>query len=328
MSKGYTPIFYRDSPDLFLDAMKAADISGVPGYAQFALNSAYYHSYFGDDFEDISFCLEKAGTVHAFCLLHKYGENACGYFGHGASIYLLEENKKTVSTIYETLVAEAARLGMPFIRVGSRGGDCLDLVGGYAFNAGGDPSVRLQAAVDLTQSEETIHRSLRQSYKALVNQGIREFEWLFATKENPDEALFAEFKAFHQKEAGRKTRSDESWERQLDMIRAGEAELVAGMLEGSMVSSALFIDHGPETIYAVAVYDRSLFDKPLAHGNVYTGLMRAKERGQEKFFLGDIPSHGSVSDKEYNIGKFKKGFCSALTISIDWKIPVSPARIV
>ena len=89
-----------------------------------------------------------------------------------------------------------------------------------------------------------------------------------------------------------------------------------------MVSSALFNDVGHMTVYSVAVYNRDLFDYPLAHANVYDGIMRAKERGQKSFYLGQIPPYGSVDEKEFNIGKFKKGFCDELTSYIEWNISV------
>jgi len=38
-------------------------------------------------------------------------------------------------------------------------------------------------------------------------------------------------------------------------------------------------------------------------------VLRSKERGLRYFDLGFLPARRTVSDKEYNIGYFKRGFC-------------------
>ena len=92
---------------------------------------------------------------------------------------------------------------------------------------------------------------------------------------------FNSFRDFHKKIAGRVTRSPATWEAQYEMIQAGYAELILGYMdEDGLVSSALFNDMACQTIYAVAVYDRELQGIPLAHANVYEGILRAKSRGQ------------------------------------------------
>ena len=51
--------------------------------------------------------------------------------------------------------------------------------------------------------------------------------------------------------------------------------------------------------------------------------MRAKDRGQSTFSMGVIHQKNTVSDKEYNIGHFKKGFCDKLSCFVEWTISVN-----
>lgn len=325
MAGAFETITYVGQRDDFLALLENASMEGLPTARQYTLNSDYYAAYFGADFRDLSFCLVKDGRTQAVVLLQQLGPDNASYLGYGAFVYAGVDGRKTAAAIHEAVVRQGQDNGFKTVRMHDPdSAQNLSLLGGYAFNAGGTPTLGLEAVIDLRRREEEIHSDLRQSYKSLVNQGERELSWVFMTKDNVDESLFKEFQDFHEREAGRKTRSDESWQCQLEMIRSGCAELGVGKLDGhGMVSSALFTDHGDVTMYAVAVYKRDLFEMPLAHYNVYSGIMRAKERGQRLFSLGRIFTRDAVSDKEFNIGKFKKGFCSDLQTFIEWNVPVS-----
>jgi lipid II:glycine glycyltransferase (peptidoglycan interpeptide bridge formation enzyme) len=109
------------------------------------------------------------------------------------------------------------------------------------------------------------------------------------------------------------------------MIKAGCGDLVLGYMKGhGLVSSALFTDFGDISHYAVAVYNRELFaEKPLGHAVTFEGILRAKERGQRLVNMGVIEQKGHVSDKEYNIGLFKKGFSNTLGNHIEWMFSIA-----
>ena len=111
------------------------------------------------------------------------------------------------------------------------------------------------------------------------------------------------------------------------MIATGCAELIMGKMEPyGLVSSTFCSDFGDTTFYGAAVYDRDLFQIPLAHASVYKSMMRAKRRGKSLFNMGIICQKNTVSDKEYNIGNFKKGFCNKLSCFIEWHITVDRGR--
>lgn len=324
MGKKYTLVTDENSREGFLNILENNFSLGVPKPSQFQAASTYQQSYFEKKYKNLSFALTKAEDVLAIVLLEKYDTKLSGYYGQGARIYWVQEGRKIANATFESLMQLARDNELQEVLIRDRASDKhLALTGSYAFNFGGRPTTKLLAEIDLTLSEEAIHSDLRNSYPSLIHQGNKELNWQIINNNNPDKSLFDKFQAFHQQEAGKATRAQKSWDIQYELIQNGTAELVAAELQDhGMVSAALFEDHGNTTLYSTAVYKRDLFDKPLAHANVYTGILRAKARGQKTLYLGEVFPKDVTSDKEYNIGKFKKGFCKVLSTCIDWTIPV------
>lgn len=321
---GFDIIRHNDQPDEFFTALARFKITAD----QFSLNVKYRMAFADNNLQDLSFCVSKNGDVQLLVLCQHAG-NALN-FNSGAILFLGQnDNKKIIKMAFDELERVAHIVGAETLKLADyNSAPMLSTLGAEAFQRDGIPICRLEAVIDLLQSEIDIKRNLRGSYKSLINQTNRDMKFLILFKENPDKELFEKFKAFHLKVAGRKTRSDESWDAQFDMIVAGCAEVVLGYIEPhGLVSSALFTDFGTTTSYAVAVYDRELFARrSLAHANVYEGIVRAKDRGQKRFVLGNVPPRGTASDKEHSIGIFKKGFCDQPYTYLEWSIPAANAQ--
>ncbi|MGH1403783.1 MAG: hypothetical protein ACRBDL_06025 [Alphaproteobacteria bacterium] len=320
---GLSFISYTDQPEEFLGHIKGAKIKGLPDPDQFVLESRYRHAEIGAGFVDMSFCAVGKNGLEAVILAHKFNDFV-GFNGSGAEILIAEHTKKKTKSILGFMVQSARRENCKVVKIDDyEVGFDLSVLGQEAFNHKAMPHTRLRAAQDLNRSEEAVFLDIRNSYRSLINKSKGEISFTYVTHENADKDLFNNFMAFHKETAGRQTRSTQSWDVQFEMIKAGHAELIMGYMEPhGLVSSALFTDYGSVTSYAVAVYDRSLFEKPLAHANVYEGILCAKGRGQMIFNLGVIPPYNPDHEKEYNIGKFKKGFCRTLSSFIEWNIPV------
>jgi hypothetical protein len=126
-------------------------------------------------------------------------------------------------------------------------------------------------------------------------------------------------KDFHAEVAGRVTRAQASWDVMYDWVARGCGELILGSLDGRLVAGSLFVDGTQTCIYASGVYERSLFDKPLAHYPVWLGIEHAHARGMKTLELGEVPAKGAVSDKEFQIGYFKRGFATDLDDHWVWR---------
>jgi hypothetical protein len=181
------------------------------------------------------------------------------------------------------------------------------------------------AYVDLTAGPAAWRAALRKSSRSLINWGRRHLSMRYVNKDAPDRALFDQYRTFHAEVSGRVTRSEASWAVMYEWITGGGGELVMAFLEGRPVAGSMFIDGSEKSIYASGVYDRTQFDKPLAHYPVWLGIERAHARGMKTLELGAVPPRGTVPDKEYQIGYFKRGFATHIKDHIIWRWS-SPSR--
>lgn len=182
-----------------------------------------------------------------------------------------------------------------------------------AMGQGARCSVRHELYVDLRLTLPEIKSGFRKSFRSLVTSGER--LWRVEILRTPgDAAVWEEFRLLHAEVAGRVTRSQESWQSQHDALGADEGFLVvlrdAG---GRMVGAGYFMCSADEGVYAVAVYDRSLFDKPLGHVVQFQAIQELQRRGcrwyriGNRSFPGDEPAPNA---KELAIASFKQGFAS------------------
>lgn len=177
---------------------------------------------------------------------------------------------------------------------------------------GADCGIRHELYLDLTRDLTEIRGGFRKSYKSLIAAGNK--LWAVKVLDSADEAVWGRFKRLHLQVSGRITRSDETWALQHEQIQSGEAFLV--WLEnsaGEMVGGGLFNCMGKEGLYAVAAYDRALFDKPLGHVVQYRAIEELKRRNALWYKIGARPYRSDVpapNDKEISIADFKQGFAS------------------
>ena len=174
-------------------------------------------------------------------------------------------------------------------------------------NDNGQPyhSTHDTAWVDLSSNW---NRSIRKSYRSLINWGRRNLEVNCISGNYSPE--FGEYTRFHKDISGRSTRSAASWDLQWMEIADGRGELIMGRLNNELVSGAVFIDGKKICVYWSGVYQRKYFNKPIGHYTLWLAIDHAQKRGMEWFNLGEVPKEGNASEKEINIGFFKKGFAT------------------
>lgn len=182
------------------------------------------------------------------------------------------------------------------------------------------PNLSLICEADLSRSEADLYADVRKSYKSLINWGRRKLQVVYVNASNPDAQGFQAFRDLHRQAAGRQTRSDVTWQVMFDWLCKGAGELSLGyeIESGSLVSAGLILDGADAAEYSSAAYDRSRFDKPLAHWLLWDAMLRARQRGKTRFTLGEIPVKDRASDKEYGVGYFKKGFSSRVVQELQW----------
>ena len=132
------------------------------------------------------------------------------------------------------------------------------------------------------------------------------------------------YKYLHLKVAGKKTRSDKTWDNQLEDLNK-ERGFVIFLYdkEGNLAGGNFYRIEKNISIYAVGVNDRSFFPKRMSHYSFYYGLIEMLNRNIKWLSLGDVPlksDFNNPTSKEVSIGEFKRRIASnifeKLTIEI------------
>jgi hypothetical protein len=297
-----------------------------PVYGDFS--RAYFPTVFGDGLTDLSFLVMEgdAPVLLVPCSLHddilsSYGFPIRFILRNGVSA---SDERKAIAAAFQHLEETAPTSGVAQARIsgGSTNG-VLSLVDRACLDHGGRAGLRMRAEASLSLSEDELRQDIRASYRSLINWGRRNLRLVYVNQENPDRGLLDDYSDFHARVARRVVHGEATWLAVFNHIVAGGGEIAMGYLEetGDLVSAAMVADEEDTALYFSAVYDRERFDKPMGHWPLFDAMLRAKARGRRYFDLGEFFSRGAVSDKEFNIGFFKKGFTSRHPVEVVWSVP-------
>ncbi|WP_319475398.1 hypothetical protein [Marispirochaeta aestuarii] len=184
------------------------------------------------------------------------------------------------------------------------------------------PYSAFSSIIDLKLEHEYLHQKIRKSYKSLINWGKKNLKIELYDYKNITAEEMENFKNLHIYVSGRRTRSDESWAIQLEMIQNNEAFLVIGFLDGKIVTGSFFMYSGSVCYYGVSASIREMFDKPLSHALVWKAVQYAKDSGYSYFEMGEQkyignPKETDIDDKNLAISDFKAGFGGDIRVFID-----------
>ena len=175
-------------------------------------------------------------------------------------------------------------------------------------------SIHREAFVDLGYQISDIRSLIRKSYKSLISKG--EKLWNTQVEFKVSNARWLEFKELHLKAAGRKTRSDKSWDILQDGITNKDLLFIyCTDNNNKMIGGSIFFLTKNEAYYGIAAYDRDLFDFPIGHVIQYKAINEFKKMNLSWYRLGNVPyisDDPKPSNKEINIGTFKNGFSTHL----------------
>ena len=150
--------------------------------------------------------------------------------------------------------------------------------------AGATAVLRHDLFADLRVDLTAIRAGFRKSYRPLINVGLRTWQGSVLDHNSDHESLnhvWSEFRQLHLQAAGRITRNEDSWNKQLTMIQRGVAFLccLRDPADNRLVGAGFFQCTRDEGLYSVAAYDRSLFNKPLGHVVQQLAIETMKARG-------------------------------------------------
>lgn len=179
-------------------------------------------------------------------------------------------------------------------------------------------NVKHDLYIDLTLSMDEIRAGFRKSYRPLISAGLKTWTSEVMDSTCPNAVIWEEFKLLHRQVAGRITRSDKTWDIQYQMILRKEAMLVHlhdAASQNRLVGAGFFQFTRDEGLYAVAAYDRELFDKPIGHVVQQRAIETMKQLGLRWYQIGErlYPSDNpKPTEKELSISLFKQGFASCI----------------
>jgi len=201
----------------------------------------------------------------------------------------------------------------------------LSTLGQHLVRCGASERPHYSKVIDLRKAENELWQDLRKSYSSLINWGLRELQPSVLDSASLTWEQMQAFRELHIAEAGRETRSEASWRRQLDLVQAGEAFVVFGLWQSEVVSAGLFIHSQAVCYYGVSVSRRDLFEKPMFHAVMWRAILHAKALGCRWFEVGQQVAAKSRQDprpskKELGISEFKAGFGGRVHTFLDLEL--------
>ena len=296
-------------------------------------NLAFYREYSGIiDSEDLSFVVAQDEQficgVRAFRSRLENGLIEIACFGQPvlyvespqAEASLLTRAQRRLRAEFESLLQELPEGAVVRFKDRLPGG-CLSPLGRLLLEKGGTAVPNFSQFIDLCAPSEALHKGLTKAYKWAVNWGKKNLLISVLDQTSITVEHLAQFRHLHVEAAGRETRTPKSWALQYDMVRTGEAFCVFAWMEGELVSAALFPHSKSHCFYGVSASRRSLFDKPLNHGVIWTALLHAKMVGINCFEMGEqlfpISPRPGPSRKDLGISFFKRAFGGESRVFLD-----------
>jgi hypothetical protein len=160
-----------------------------------------------------------------------------------------------------------------------------------------------RASVDLARDPAAIWADVRKGHRHTVNRGRTEFgihpweegddrpiETFFALYEGADRAS-----AFH---SGAEIRA---------FLEGGDGDLIVASIKGEPLAAVLVAYEG-EAAYYMASISVNHSDVPASHWPLYRAILRARDKGKQRFDLGYLHVDEGMNEKLRGIARFKGGF--------------------
>jgi len=275
-----------------------------------------------EDYHDISLILEKNNTdigVWPLSIWRSFTGWNIGSFGGPIQQPILckkigaAENKRILSICLSSLLLICKKLQIQTFQSGeiirNQG---MGLWQKRIKNYGSSSNISFESFVDMNLDLAVIRGNIRKSYRPLITKAERTWDSEIIDTPNPD--IWEEFRELHARVAGRVTRSGKTWYWQEMAVEYKEAFLVVlRNASKEMVGCGLFYISRDEGLYAVAAYDRTLFDMPLGHLVQWKAIEYMKQKKLRWYRIGARPYPGDIpepGEKEISIGHFKEGFAT------------------
>ena len=182
--------------------------------------------------------------------------------------------------------------------------------------------------VDLRLDEGSILRKMRKGHKAAIKQALKMsgYRVEIYDKTNITKEKLLKFKEIHKIDAGRQTRTDNSWDCMYEWIRDGYAMLIMLWLDSinDYVCAALILTYKQSAYYgSYGIIDSMLMNGHCGYIIQWEAIKYLKSKGIEFYETGDNYYSEIVSDNDkklHEIAKYKRGFRSLEFPKITYRV--------
>ena len=250
-------------------------------------NSIYYRSntviiefeyYLNSTGENLTFYNHGINLLYLNVLQNKKKLVFDILFGEGLAHSIIKNISKVLNNIIVDLNSDVKYISVPF---------SLDNSNYFKYNLLKNESKQtvLEFAVNLEDEIDDIWRSLRKSYKSLINKNNK----IFTVNNFCTNETWELCKKLHYECSGKKTRSDQTWEIQRQAIESGRAIVYFIQENNEVIGFAYFIYDKNFASYYVAAFKRDKkSDQSLGHLILWDAIKELKNKGLKKLYLGLI----------------------------------------
>ena len=167
--------------------------------------------------------------------------------------------------------------------------------------------------LDLSNSVDDIKKKIRKSYISIINKEKSIKINVFDETKN-DEKIWLEFKDLHLQVSKRKTRSDESWNKQFKNLCDKKAFFFYLEKNNKLIAGSFFDVTNDEAHYSGSVFNEEARKNNISHFIQYAAIKFFKNKKIKWYYLGKYISKIDElnTKKDLNISFFKKGFSSSI----------------
>ena len=186
-------------------------------------------------------------------------------------------------------------------------------------------SIEETQQIDLNLSEQQILNNMKYNHRREIKKvyKILELKSKIINYKNFNDNILLEMKLMHKRVAGKKTRSDITWEIMGEMVKEKKAFIVLIELDTKPISFSFFFYNKVTISYFSSVTDREFFNLGgINHMSLWEAIKFAKNNIKlKKFDIGVTNylysrSDNTISEKEKNISFFKSRFCGKKTLQV------------
>jgi hypothetical protein len=166
--------------------------------------------------------------------------------------------------------------------------------------------------VDLEGDEDKIWSGFSENHRRSIKKGLKYLRTDIINQKNISPEVFADFKDFYFRIAGKVTRPDTVFELLYSYIQNGNAVIARALHGGLTVGYVVSLMYKNEAYYLMGASERDISEYPISHA-IHWELMKYLKSKMVRHYEIGIQQYGATlqempSAKEVSISRFKRGF--------------------